>query len=614
MRLKKFQIKNFKGIEELDLTWNDLIIILGGNNCGKSSVLGALSSFLSGGAVKDAAMFRGHVTSLERAIELTGHFDMLSEAELEQVAVRGRAVNGEWTLKKRYWFEPNGEGDGEGGSWKEQLFSFSSTESFVGWPTPDSTWGAFPEEYSNLISQIPGQPARPNNAARDVLRALVRQQRPELVEASAPSWVPNPGGGGNWKSNANSILPRLIFVRAVHEATDETNAKDATTYGKLINLIVERQLAQRPELLALQTALKAVFCLFGRDDENPGQQAPEIQALEAELNRGLAEVIGGQAVIRTELPEIPSLVMPGTSLIIRDDIGNIETQVSHQGHGLQRTLVMTLLKLLSDAQTAPGDPVRPTILMVEEPELYMHPQMERRVRDVLYRLSEQPGLQVVCCTHSPIFIDIANRYQSIIRLTKGLDGVVQSYQCTSNLFPAVGDQAEKARLQAVARFNPSVNELFFTSQVVLLEEFSAIVAFDKAAELTGIFQRHVRQRHEVTLIDCVGKSNLPGFQRVLNQFQIPYRVVHDADTGNPAAEAINQRIAGAAAPNGLASVHQLHPTDLESLLGYQAPSKEKPFHAYRKVEELHLQNAFPPRFIEALNFVYFGQLNEPAQT
>lgn len=611
MRLKRFQIKNFKGIEELDLSWNDLMLFLGSNNCGKSSILGALSAFLSGGAIRDAALFRGHVSSLERAIELVGHFDMLTEAELGEIAIRGRTVNDEWILKKRYWFEPTQEGESDVGTWKEQLFSFSSNEEFSGWPAVDNTWAAFPEEYQELIAQIPERPNRPNAAAREALRNLLRQHRPELIVMTQPDWTPNPGGGGNWKSNANSVLPRLIFVRAIHEATDETNAKDASTYGKLINLIVERQLSQRPELLALQNALQTVFRMFARDNEHPEWQAPEIQAVETEINRSLAEVIGGKAFIRTELPEIPSLVMPGTSLVIKDDVSNVETHVSHQGHGLQRTLVMTLLKLLSDAQVEPGAPVRPTILLVEEPELYMHPQMERRVRDVLYRLSEQPNLQIVCCTHSPIFIDIAHRYRSIVRLTKNPDGRVRAYQCTADLFPTAADHAEKERLHAVARFNPAVNELFFTNQVVLLEEFSAIVAFDRAAELTGVFNRHVRHRHEVTLIDCAGKNNLPGFQRILNKFEIPYRVIHDADLGNPAAAAVNGRIADAAAPNAFAAVHQLHPTDLETLLGYQAPSKEKPLCAFRRVEDLHAQNALPQNFIEALNFVYFGQYVEP---
>lgn len=617
MRMRRFEVINFKGIEHVAVDWEELLVLIGENNAGKSSLLHALSCFLSGGAIKDVSLFRNHETGPDNSIELIGYFDQLTLTELEQVAVKGRTSNGEWILKKRYWFEADDAG-GEGKSgWQEKLFSYSSQDILSNWPSPDNTWNSFPADYQPLIQQLPGNPARPNASNREQLRELVRQQRPDLVVQGAPEWIPNPGGGGNWKSNANSLIPRAIYVRAVHEATEETVAKDATTYGKLINLIVERQLSSRPEMQQLQTALDTVLQLFRPDPDHPERQADEIKALQDRINRGLNDVIGGHALIKTEPPELQSLVMPNTTLVIRDPLTNIETEVGHQGHGLQRTLVMTLLQLLVEAQEQQADGqaaanLRPTILMTEEPELYMHPQMERRMRDVLYRLSAQPGMQVICCTHSPVFLDIADRYKAIVRLVKGSNGRIIAHQFTGELFPGPGQAAEKQHLLAVARFNPAVNELFFASQVVLFEEFSAIIAFERAAELTGIFDRHPRVRRSVSPIDCAGKDNIPGFQRVLNKFNIAYRVIHDADAGKPAAIATNGRIVNEAAGNSLASVFPIQPVDLESLLGYQVPSKEKPLRAYRRVEELHQRGTLPPAFIEAMNMVYFGTANEPA--
>lgn len=144
----------------------------------------------------------------------------------------------------------------------------------------------------------------------------MREHRPDLVAISASTWVPNPGGGGNWKSNANSILPRPILVKAVQEASDETNAKDATTYGKLVNLIVERSRAQRPEMAALQAALDDVLALFRPDPANPQRQAQEVRDLQDRINQSLNEGVGGQALIRTEAPELRTMVLPSTSLVI----------------------------------------------------------------------------------------------------------------------------------------------------------------------------------------------------------------------------------------------------------------------------------------------------------
>lgn len=406
-------------------------------------------------------------------------------------------------------------------------------------------------------------------------------------------------------------------MKAVQEASDETNAKDASAYGKLVNLIVERSLAQRPEMAALHAALDDVLALFRPDPANPQRQAQEVRDLQDRINRSLNEVVGGQALIRTEVPELQSMVLPSTSLVIRDVQAGIDTEVGHQGHGLQRTLVITLLQLLAEAQAqaapaAVADFQRGTILLIEEPELYLHPQMERLMRDVLHRLAAQPGTQVACCTHSPVFLDIANRYRSIVRIFKKAQGDSACHQVNQELFPGAAQQANKQRLQTVARFHPTVNELFFAKSVVLLEEGSALAAFERGAELMGLFQRHPRLQREVTLVDCNGKKNILAFQRVLNAFRIPYRVVHDADTNNPAAFADNAPIADTLPVGGGHLIHQVSPDDLEGLLGYTAAKgSSKPYIAVCTVENLHAQGRLPAAFQEAVCMTYFGQLAEP---
>lgn len=611
MRLHRFEIRNFKCIEYACLEWENLIVLIGENNAGKSSVLSAMAVFLSGSSIKDVSLFRRHQTDDANAIELIGHFDSLTDEERNQVAVRGRTDGDRWVLKKRYWFEP-GE-DGETGGWKEQLYSFSGLEQFVGWPDPDTTWAAFPADYQPVIETLPNRGARPNAASRESLKAAVREQRPDLVEVGAAGWVPNPGGGGNWKSNANSILPRPILVRAVQEASDETNARDASTYGKLVNLIVERSLSHRQEMTDLQVALDNLLALFRPDPANPQRQAQEVRELQNRINQSLNEVVGGQVLIRTEAPELRTMVLPSTSLVIRDAQAGIETEVGHQGHGLQRTLVITLLQLLADAQAQGPQPAgvglrRGTILLIEEPELYLHPQMERLMRDALYRLAAQPGTQVACCTHSPVFLDIAANHRAIVLMSKTAQGEATCHQVTHDLFPGGANQSDKQRLNTVTRFDPTVNELFFAKCVVLMEEFSAIAAFERAAELMGLFERHRRLRREVALVDCNGKSNLPAFQRVLNAFNIPYRVLHDADPGNPAEQANNQKILSLL-PQGAAQVHMVVP-DLEGLLGYEAPGKSKPYVAVCTVENLHAQGQLPVAFQQAVCMAYLGQLVE----
>jgi predicted ATP-dependent endonuclease of OLD family len=375
---------------------------------------------------------------------------------------------------------------------------------------------------------------------------------------------------------------------------------------------------QRPEVNELKQIIERVLRLFSPDPDHPELQAQEIRDLQDRINKRLNEVISGIVTIKTSDIEIEPMILPSTTLMLRDRPDSIPTPVGHQGHGLQRTLIMTLLQILAEiqAETTPApegeegavSPVRPVVLAVEEPELYMHPQMERKMRDVLYRLAARPGFQVICTTHSPVFLDVARPHKTIVRVVKGIHGAVRFFQVINDIFAGEEAEPERERLRLVANFHPTVNEVFFAKRVVLLEERSALVAFERAAELVGTFDRHPGVRREVTLVDCDGKTSIPLFQRVLNQFQIPYTVIHDEDRGNPNSPGENERIANLLGGN---RCHMIGPIDLEAMLGYETRKKGKVYRAFRKVEELYESGSFPPDFLTALNWLYFGQDTEP---
>ncbi len=75
MRLRRFELKNYKCVAQATLDWDDLLVLIGENNAGKSTILSAIATFLGGGAVKDVSLFRRHQTDESNAIELVGHFD-----------------------------------------------------------------------------------------------------------------------------------------------------------------------------------------------------------------------------------------------------------------------------------------------------------------------------------------------------------------------------------------------------------------------------------------------------------------------------------------------------------------------------------------------------------
>jgi putative ATP-dependent endonuclease of OLD family len=598
MRLSRFEIKNFKNLEDIEFNWQDIVILIGENNTGKSSVLQALDWFLSGRQIKDKSLFRNELSDEPHAIELIAQFSNLTDDDRRAVAIRGRIYNDEWILKKKFWIEVDDEGE----KWKECYFSYHEVEEFHNGPENQRSWDNWPVDYSDSIEQVKQEMgnARVNAQATELLKTKVRQNAPDFIERRL-GWIPNPGGGGNWKSNANSVIPEFIFVQAVHEATTETQAKDATTYGKIINLLFERRLSQRREFIDLNEQIDRVKALFTPNPEHPEwEQAQEIAELENTISEKLSEIINARAKIDTTELNIPSVILPTTVLKIDD---GFLTAVTDQGHGLQRTLIITLLQVLnqySRQARESGDTagaVRPVVFGVEEPEIYLHPQMIRKIKDVLMELSRDPEYQIICPTHSPVLIDMAESHRSVVRFERDTARNVTVFQADTEIFSGPTANEQRRQLKMIAEFDSSVNEIFFSKRVVLVEGDTEMAVFQESADLLDLFPNRL-DRRDTTFINCRGKGSILLFMKVLNHFRIGYLVVHDIDRAD---DNTNQQIMDEATCN--VEIITFNP-NIETVLGYSPSGKDKPIRALRRLHDLHSQNALPREFCEKVRQIY----------
>ncbi|QQS07722.1 MAG: AAA family ATPase [Fibrobacterota bacterium] len=61
----------------------------------------------------------------------------------------------------------------------------------------------------------------------------------------------------------------------------------------------------------------------------------------------------------------------------------METDISYQGHGAQRSLIFALIEAVAKHNSNGGQPqgqTKSTILLFEEPELFLHPHLIRRLQ------------------------------------------------------------------------------------------------------------------------------------------------------------------------------------------------------------------------------------------
>lgn len=414
MRLSKLVIRNFKAIREIELTMPDtdperagsadFLSLVGENNTAKSSVLEALILALPTTGQTKATLdhFRGRDEE-NGPIEVEFHFADLTDKDEAEQGIRTHVFEGEYKVKK-VWASANSAAT---------IWAFQPACDMPTWPDPDTPMASFRdrgEEWRDLLSayeqEFGAVPPRVNKEFRENLRRLAVTSNSPLVIEGEAKWEQNPGG---FSAHVDSILPLPLYVPAIKETKEEADvAQKKSAIRSIVEALFTRELAARPAIQSFARAGEDVKQLFA------GEEADEIvRRIESRIGDGIKRFIDLDASIEFEPPDITAELASKTSLYLVD--GELQTRPEHQGHGAQRALVLSLLEILSEDRLSEpeGEFSRGMLLLIEEPEIYMHPQMCRKMRDVLLSIAKSGTAQVICTTHSPVFLDLADRHDGI---------------------------------------------------------------------------------------------------------------------------------------------------------------------------------------------------------
>lgn len=199
---------------------------------------------------------------------------------------------------------------------------------------------------------------------------------------------------------------------------------------------------------------------------------------------------------------------------LRNIKGGPEFDPEEMGMGTQSALVVALVDVYRQIVRESA------ILLIQEPELYLHPHACRHFYSLLKELSES-GTQIVFTTHSPAFLDVAD-YQGIYLIRKEEEVTKVSEGSKAGV-------TEKDRLKMMTRFDATVSEVFFAKVVLLVEGPEDRISCLKAFELRGLDI----DREGISVTCCGGKSGIPFMARILTSLKVPTCVFCDRDPGKP---------------------------------------------------------------------------------
>lgn len=164
------------------------------------------------------------------------------------------------------------------------------------------------------------------------------------------------------------------------------------------------------------------------------------------------------------------------------------------------------------------------MLLIDEPEIALHPNAIRAASSYLYSLTEDRTWQAILATHSPLFIDPLHDHTTIVRLARSdANPTPKTYRSDSVTFSA----DDKENLKVLNHFDQGLAEMFFGQLPVLIEGDTEYAAFEL---LMNKYPDKYPVSQKPILVRTRGKHTMLLVMQILNEFSVPFAILHDADT------------------------------------------------------------------------------------
>lgn len=398
----------------------------------------------------------------------------------------------------------------------------------------------------------------------------------------------------------NGKFGDIIYIPASNEVTDFIKLSGPSALRDLISKILANVIE---ESVSYADLISSILNFSSQIKASESKHKQSLNDFEQDLNKMLSPW-GTSFQLRIETPPIADIIKSMTKYIFLDNDLGCEQNIENYGSGFQRHFIYSLInsghKYLSTTNSSEKKEFSPkiSILLFEEPEAFLHPPQQMKLAKELRALANQEDWQVICSTHSPVFVSKAvEDLPSIIHLEK-INTTINVHQvnkdtwdkiCESNnvILDDFFEAEESTTKQYVEQasdemnwiryflcLNPDRASAFFSDLVVLVEGISEVALLNKLIDDLGI-----RTENSVYVFDCLGKHNTHRFMNLFGAMGIYHSVLFDLDGNkNEKHKKINNLIMGS--KNSFTTKIKPLTIDLEAFLGVEKPkdNREKPQH------------------------------------
>lgn len=544
MKIQSVRIQNFRTLKDVTIPFDAVTTFIGPNGAGKSTVLRALDWFFNGkpGSLTEKDCSFG---AIDQDIEVQITFSDLTGKDREALgkyAPEGAVTFTAW--KRR---SPDGAD-----------FLSANAKGFPPFNAIKAANGAAAKKelYSALRADNPGLGLPAANTATAIEQAMTAWEAAHTDQlVDAPETLQTNFFGFNSGGKMSGLFD-FVLVTADLRASEESVDGKSSIIGRILERSVDRAAAD-DEISKIVEESRAK-----QQKVYEEKFTEQLAAITTKLNAVVTSYAPGRAV--TVAPAEVELKAPRTTFEVAVLDGVTETSVERQGHGFQRTILISALQLLAQSGAASAEGV--ICLAIEEPELFQHPIQAQAFAKVLRALTEDADkrIQVTYATHSPYFLE-ARHFDQVRRLTRSSD----EHPVVSVHYATVADV--KARLHGIVdadvvdrRLDHNVADqlsiALFANRAFLVEGPTETSVFygigDKATpgslEAAG-----------VSIVFVGSKTSIPLAHAILSSIGVPVYALFDADGGFEArAKAKNKK------PEDIDKERNNHAAENRKLLRY----------------------------------------------
>lgn len=525
MKIQSVRIKNFRTLKDVTIPFESVTTFIGPNGAGKSTVLRALDWYFNGkpGSLTEKDCSFG---ATDEHIEVQITFADLTERDRNELGKYAPAEVMTFTARKRRG--PDGTE-----SLSANSKSYAPFNAIRGEGSAADKKAAY-NDLRNSDSSL-GLPAWTSaEAAAQAMTTWEAGHTDQLVEA--PESLQTNFFGFNSGGKMSGLFD-FVLVTADLRASEESIDGKSSIIGRILERSVDRAAADEEIAKIVEESRAKQQKVYEEKFK------AQLNSITTQLNDVVTSYAPGRAVMVS--PAEVELKAPRTTFEVAVLDGTTETAVDRQGHGFQRTLLISALQLLAQSGAASAEGV--ICLAIEEPELFQHPIQAQTFAKVLRSLAEDTGkrIQVTYATHSPFFLE-ARHFDQVRRLTRSSDEtpVVTIHLAT------VSDV--KAKLNGVLSVDTVDRQLdgivanqlavaLFAHRAFLVEGTTESSVFCGIGDKTSLGSLEAAG---VSIVPVGGKTSIPLAHAILASIGIPVYALFDADGGFEARAKANGKPQG----------------------------------------------------------------------